>query len=166
MEKVRVGVIVNTHALKGEVKVKPFTDFVDKRFAKGSKLMIADRHDFINVRVKSYRESKGLLIVAFEGYDDINAIEKYKGCELFVAKAFLHELDEDEVYFHDLMECEVFDEEGNRIGAVEEVMETGANAVLRVNKKILIPFVHAFIKESDVKNKKIVINKVDGLLWK
>ena len=166
MDKVKVGVIVNTHALKGEVKVKSFSDFSDVRFAKGSKLMIAYRNEYINVRVKSCRESKCLLLVLFDGYEDINLIEKYKGCEIFVSKQFLHDLEEDEVYFHDLMECDVYDEDDNFIGKVEEVLETGANAVLRVNKKILIPFVKAFIKESDIENKKIVIHKVEGLLWK
>ena len=76
----------------------------------------------------------------------------------------LGDLEEDEVDFHDLMECDVYDEDDNFIGKVEEVLETGANAVLRVNKKILIPFVKAFIKESDIENKKIVIHKVEGLL--
>ena len=166
MDKVRVGVIVNTHALKGELKVKSFSDFDEKRFAKGSELLIHYHKEYIEVKVKSVRESKGMLLVLFEGLEDINLVEKYKGCELFVSKDNLHELEEDEVYFHDLMNCDVYDEENNFIGKVEEVLETGANAVLRVNKKILIPFVKAFIKDTDIPNKKIVIFKVEGLLWK
>lgn len=164
MDKIRVGVIVNTHALKGELKVKSFSDFDADRFAKGSKLLIEYRREIIEVVVKNARESKGFILVLFEGLEDINLVEKYKGCELFVLKEDLPELEEDEVYYHDLMGCDVYDEEGNHLGKVENVLETGANAVLRVNEKILIPFVKAFIKENDFKNKKIVINKMDGLL--
>ena len=164
MEKIRVGVIVNTHALKGEVKVKSFSDFDEQRFAKGSVLYISYHNELIEVVVKSARESKGLLLVLFEGYEHINLIEKYKGCELFIKSSDLHELEEDEVYFHDLMMCDVYLEDNTYLGKVEEVLETGANAVLRVNKTILIPFVKAFIKESDIENKKIVIFKVEGLL--
>lgn len=164
MEKIKIGVIVNTHGLKGELKIKSFSAFNDVRFQKGNHLMIAYRGEMIDVEVASSREHKGMILVVFKGLNDINLVEKYRECNIFINKEDLHELAEDEVYFFDLMDCEVYLEDGERLGVVEDVLETGANAVLRVNKKILIPYVRSFIKEADIKAKKIVIYKVDGLL--
>lgn len=164
MEKIKIGVIVNTHGLKGEVKVKSFSDFNDIRFCKGNYLMLAYHGELINLKINSSREHKGMLLLTFEGLNNIDQVEKYRDCELFIDKNDLHELDEDEVYYFDLMGCQVYLEDGSELGYVNDVLETGANAVLRVNDKILIPYVKAFIKEADIKNKKIVIYKVDGLL--
>lgn len=164
MEKIKVGVIVNTHGLKGEVKVKSFSDFNKERFAKGKKLFIEEANTFIEVKVHTYREHNGMVLISFENREDINLIEKYCRCDLYVSKADLHELEANEVYFYELMNCEVYDEEGNQVGVVEDVFDTGANAVLRVNQKILIPYVDAFIKEVDTANKKIIIHMMEGLV--
>lgn len=164
MDKIKVGVIVNTHGLKGELKIKSFSDFNDIRFHKGSYIYIKERNEYIEMKIKSYREHKGFVLVVFDSYEDINLVEKYKGLELYVDKEDLHDLEEDEVYYFDLIDCEVYEEDGTFIGNVEDVLETGANAVLRVNKKVLIPYVNAFIKETDIKNKKIIIYHVEGLL--
>ena len=164
MEKIKVGVIVNTHGIKGELKIKSFSDFNEKRFAKGSSLFIDDHGQDVEVKIKSYRDHNGIVLITLDGLEDINLVEKYRNCFVYVSKEQLHELEDDEVYFYELMNCEVFDEDNKRIGIVEDVFDTGANAVLRVNKKTLIPYVSAFIKEVDIKNKKIIINCVEGLL--
>lgn len=165
MEKIKIGIIVNTHGLKGELKVKSFSDFNEIRFQKGNHLFIEYRGEMIEVEVITYREHKGMVLITLKGLEDINLVEKYRECNIFINKDDLHDLEEDEVYFFDLMGCEVYLEDGELLGEVEDVLETGANAVLRVNKKILVPYVDAFIKDANIKEKKIVIYKVDGLLW-
>lgn len=164
MEKIKIGIIVNTHGLKGELKVKSFSDFNEIRFQKGNYLFIEYRGEMIEVEVITYREHKGMVLITLKGLEDINLVEKYRECNIFINKEDLHDLEEDEVYFFDLMGCEVYLEDGELLGEVEDVLETGANAVLRVNKKILIPYVDAFIKDANIEEKKIVIYKVDGLL--
>lgn len=165
MDIIKVGTIVNTHALKGELKVYSVSDFNKMRFKKGNELYISYRKQYEKVTVQSYREQKGMVFVSFVGLNDINMVEKYKNCDLYVDREDIEDLDTDEVYYHDLMNCEVYDEENNLLGNVEDILETGANAVLRVNKSILIPFVDAFIKDVDIENKRIVIHKMEGLLW-
>lgn len=164
MEKIKIGVIVNTHGLKGELKIKSFSDFNEIRYQKGNHLFIEYHGDMTEVEVATFREHKGMVLVSFKELLDINLVEKYRECNIFINKEDIHDLEADEVYFFDLMGCEVFFEDGERLGIVEDVLETGANAVLRVNKKILVPYVDAFIKDADIKAKKIVVNKVDGLL--
>lgn len=164
MEKIKIGIIVNTHGLKGELKIKSFSDFNEIRFQKKNHLFIEYRGEMIEVEVATYREHKGMVLITLKGLDDINLVEKYRECNIFINKDDIHDLEEDEVYFFDLMGCEVYLEDGELLGNVEDVLETGANAVLRVNKKILIPYVDAFIKDANIKEKKIIIYKVDGLL--
>ncbi len=164
MEKIKIGVIVNTHGLRGELKVKSFTQFNEIRFKKKQTIYIRYRDEDIPVCIQSVKEHKGMLLLTFENLLDINEVEKYKTSELYIDASDLHDLDEDEVYYFDLMGCSVEDQDGNVLGEVEDVIETGANAVLRVNQKILIPFVKTFILSFDVKEKRIVVQMMEGLL--
>lgn len=164
METIKIGVIANTHGLKGEVKVKSCSGFNEERFQKGKTLYLAFQNQMVEVKVQSYRENKGFVYVSFVGLQDINTVEKYKGSEVFINKDDIHALAEDEVYYSDLLDCEVFDEEKQLIGKVTDLLETGANVVLRINETILVPYVKAFVKEVDVENKKITIHVMDGLL--
>ena len=165
MKQIKIGALVNTHGLKGEVKVKPLTDFPDIRFAKGNTINVQYKETLIPVIIKNVRDQKGMLLICFEGYNDINQVEAWKGSALSVEEEQLHELEEDEAYFFELMNCEVLDEQKHLLGTVSEVIETGANAVLRVNgdREYLIPYVKAFVTDFDRENKKIRVKMVEGL---
>lgn len=164
MDKIKIGVIVNTHGLKGELKVKSFSDFNEIRFQKQSLLFVEFHNEMIEMQVDSFREQKGMVYITFKDLKDINLVEQYRNCNIYVNKDDIHELEADEVYYFDLMNCQVYLEDGELLGEVEDVLETGANAVLRVNKSILIPYVNAFVKSTDIETKKIIVYKVDGLL--
>lgn len=164
MKKIKIGTIVTTHGLRGELKIKSFSDFDEIRYQKGKQLFIQYHEEFLPVEVVKFRIHKGMVLAAFSGLENINAVEKFRNCDIYMNQEDRHELEDNEVYFADLKCCEVYFDDGSFLGEVEEVMETGANAVLRVKQKILIPFVAAFIKECDIEKKKIVVKKVDGLL--
>lgn len=167
MDEILIGTLVNTHGLRGEVKVKTLTDFSDVRFAKGKEIHIQYQSQLIPVTIQYSKWMKNLLLVKFKNINDINDVEKYKGCALSISKDSVHELEEDEAYFFELKNCHVFDEDGNALGIVEEVLETTANAVLRVSNEehsMLVPYVKAFIVSFDRENKKIVMRMMDGLL--
>lgn len=167
MSEINIGILVNTHGLRGEVKVKPTTDFVDIRFAKGKHLHVQFQGKLVDVCVESVKWAKQLLIVKFQDYDDINQVEAWKGSKLSISEDQLHELAEDEAYFFELQGCQVYDQDDTYLGDVSEVLETNANAVLRVNKdeqEFLVPYVKAFIREFNRDEKRIVINMMDGLL--
>lgn len=162
MEKVIVGQIVNTHGIRGELKVKVSTDFVEERFQKGAHLYIDHHGKTIDMVVASYRMHKGHVLVSFQGYQDINQVEKYKGCQLYADKND-DLLDDGEYYIGDLIGCEVYDR-GHFIGVIQEVQLYDHHDVLIVEgkQKISIPYVDAFVKNEDVKNKRMDVELIEG----
>ena len=143
MEKLKIGKIVGTHALKGELKIRSFSDFNDQRFVVGHKLYLNEIVDpFI---IKTVRVHKGNYLISFEGLQDINLVEKYIG--------------------DDLIGCQIINND-QEIGKVESVYFNGAHDVLTVqtaNKKIAIPYVDAFIENEDIENKKIFVHLIKGM---
>jgi len=167
MELVKIGVIVNTQGLKGTLKVKSFTDFKDERYRKGAQLFFLVKGEYLPVTVSSYREQKGLDYITFVEYNDINQVEKYRGCEIYFDKKLASDLEEDEFYFTELIGLDVF--VGDMfIGVCEDVREYPQSEIIVVSRKdqspVLIPFIKEFIAEVDKENKKIVVIEWDGLL--
>ncbi len=170
MEKwFNVGKIVNTHGIKGEVRVISKTDFADERYKKGNTLFLFKQgvHEPIELIVKTHRNHKNFDLLSFEGYDDINQIETFKGGMLKVPENQLGELDEDEYYFHEIIGCIVITDEGEELGKVKEILTPGANDVWVVTgkgKEYLIPYIEDVVKEIDVNEKRIMISPLEGLL--
>lgn len=167
MEQIKIGILVNTHGLQGEVKVKFTTDFPQQRFEKGNTILLEEKNGLKELVVERVRFNKGLLIVKFVGYDNINDVEAWKGSALRIAKEDIHELEEDEAYYFELKDCSVEDMSGTYLGNVSEVIETNANAVLRVKndeQEFLVPYVKAFVKDFKKDEKKIIIELMEGLL--
>ncbi len=165
MEYIRIGNIVNTFGIKGELKVQSQTDFVKQRFKAGNTLYILKDNKYVEMVVNTHRVHKGFVLVQFKDYEDINLVEKFKECDLFVSKESVHRLQKGQYYFFDLVGCEVYSEE-TLIGKVSEVLQ-GHQPVLRINangKDVLVPFVESFIKDVDIKEKKIVVNLIEGML--
>ena len=110
----RVGKIVNTHGVRGEVRIISTTDFVDERYAEGSRLFIdhPSLAQKLEVIVKSHRTHKNFDLLTFEGFDSIDSVEKFKGGSLLVAAEDLQELPEGEYYYHEIIGCNVVTEEG------------------------------------------------------
>ena len=172
MEWFNVGRIVNTHGIRGEVRVLSSTDFEEIRFAPGSKLAVLKKNEKkpIWVTVESSRKHKNFILLAFEGYNNINLVEPFKEGMLKVTKDQLEddELDENEYYYFEIIGCEVFSEEGERIGTVSDILQTGANDVWEIKapngKKHYIPYIEDVVKNIDVEEKKITIHVMEGLL--
>lgn len=167
--RLKVGKIVNTHALKGEVKVISSTDFPEERFATGSKLLIMRGNQIVKeVTVESAREHKGAYLVKFEEIKGIEEAEQLKNLQLRVDEQYLNELDEGEFYFYEIVGCEVFDENNNKLGEVTEILQTGANDVWVVKNDLgkdhLIPYIDDIVKSIDVENKRIEIELMEGLI--
>mgnify|MGYP002571412394 FL=1 len=165
METIKVGKIVNTRGLRGEVKIVPNTHFIHERFGEGALLYLGEER--CEVRVLRSRMEKGLVFAVFEGREDINRVEPFKGADVYADKSDPLLLAEDEVLYSDLMDCDVYTSEAVYVGRVVDVLETGAHAVLRVQREtdsVLIPFVHAIVASLDVDEKRIVIEEMEGLL--
>lgn len=162
----RVGAIANTHGIKGEVKVFPTTDDV-KRFDFLKQVFLDTGKEKLELEVEKVRYFKNLVIVKFKGIDNINDIEKYKGCDLFVTRENAVPLEEGEYYLADIMEASVVTEDGEDFGVLKDVLETGANLVYVVEhegKEVLLPVIPSCVKSVDVEEKRIVVHILPGLL--
>ncbi|MDN7244208.1 ribosome maturation factor RimM [Planococcus shenhongbingii] len=170
MEWFNVGKIVNTHGIRGEVRVLSRTDFPEERFAVGMKLGLfkPDAKKPIMVKIASHRQHKNFELLTFEGYPNINDVVEFKDSYLRIAEHDLTELEDHAYYHHEILGCTVFSTEGQEIGIVTEILETGANDVWEVTpksgKKHYIPYIEDVVKEIDVDEKKVVIDVLEGLL--
>lgn len=172
MEWYNVGRIVNTHGIRGELRILSTTDFEEQRFQVGNKLAAFGPDDKKPtwVVIKSVRRHKNFILLAFEGMEDINLVEHYKGGLLKVTKDQLEDdvLEENEYYHFEILDCKVFSEEGEEIGIVTDIFSTGANDVWEIKaksgKKHYIPYIEDVVKEIDVDEKKIIIHVMEGLL--
>lgn len=167
--RLKVGKIVNTHSLKGEVKVISSTDFEEERFKKGSKLLITRGNQLIReVVVQSYRNHKNFLLVKFEGIDSVEEAEKLKNLQIKIDSDEVGELEENEFYFHQIIGCEVFDENDKNLGEIIDILTPGANDVWVIKgengKEILIPYIEDVVKQIDIINKKVNIEVMEGLI--
>ncbi|MCM3337276.1 MULTISPECIES: ribosome maturation factor RimM [unclassified Paenibacillus] len=165
-----VGKVVNTHGIRGEVKVFPQTDFPDVRFAQGSELILQhpETQSTLSVTVERSRLHKNMYIVKLKQFDDINDVEKYKGWMLKVSEAQLVELPEDEYYYHEIIGCRVVSDEGEELGVIDEILAPGANDVWVVKpskgKPILIPVIDDVLLNVDIEGKVVTVHLMEGLI--
>ena len=166
---ISVGKILNFHGIQGEAKVgysKNQQDF----FCSLKEVFVLVNHEYKSLKIKSCRLNKTFAIVKFEGIDSINDLLQYKGALLFVEDSVIREnLDEDEFLIDELVGLSVFDNaDGKKLGFVIGVSNNGASDLISVktsSKKVcLVPFVKAIVPVVDIKNKKIMINNLEGLL--
>lgn len=166
-DRFQVGVITQTHGVRGEVKVYPTTSDV-KRFKKNMALILDTGKENIDLKVERVKFFKQFVILKFEGYDSIESIEKYRKKSLYVTRENAVKLKKDEYFIADLMGCKVFDDEGNEIGELTEVMQTGANDVYVVktsdDREVLFPAIKECVKEVNVEEGKVIVHVMDGLM--
>lgn len=153
----RVGKIVNTHGLKGEVKVMPSTSDVNN-FKRYGTVFI----DGVERAIEGVKFQKDRVILKIEGINSIDDAEKYKNKLIEVPREREPELPEDTFYVTDLIGIHVFDTEGKDLGPIYDVIETKNNDVywIREPKELLIPVLKAIVLDIDLENEKIVIRPV------
>ena len=168
MEKYfRVGVIANTHGIRGEVKVYPTTDDIN-RFKKLKKCILDTGKEYIDLNVESVKFFKNMVILKFKEYNNINDIECYKGKDILVSRDNAVKLEKGEYYIADILGAKVILEDGSEFGVLEDVMQTGANDVYVVktldNKEVLLPKIDECVKKLDIENRIVTVHIMKGLL--
>ena len=162
----KVGVITTTHGVRGEVKVFPTTD--PERFLDLEYVILDAGREMKKLEIRNVKFFKNLVILKFNGIDNINDIEMYKGRDLWVPREEAQELDEDEYYIGDLIGMEVVLEDNTHFGTLKDVMETGANDVYVVEtsdgEEILLPAIRDCILDVNVEEKRMTVHVLEGLL--
>ncbi|MCM1496945.1 MAG: ribosome maturation factor RimM [Clostridium sp.] len=162
----QIGVITSTHGIKGEVKVFPTTDD-NNRFKKLKECYIEYEGKMLPVMADGCRFFKNMVILRFEGIENINDVERYKKCKLFVDREHAVKLEADEYFIADLIGAEVVREDGSLLGRLTEILSTGANDVYVVNgtegKEWLLPAIKDCILNVDMEAGRITVRLMKGM---
>ena len=166
MEKqLQVGVISSTHGVRGEVKVFPTTDDVT-RFRQLKKVYLDTGREMLPLDIQNVKFFKQFAILKFKGIDNINDIEKYRGKSLMIDREDAVDLEEDEYFIADMIGIQVVSDEGEDLGILQDVMQTGANDVYVVEKdgeELLIPAIKDCILSVNVEEGKMEVHLLPGL---
>lgn len=166
-DMLQVGVITQTHGVWGEVKVFPTTDDVN-RFKKLKQVILDTGKETMPLEIQSVKFFKQFVILKFKGIDNINDIEKYKRCSLYVTREHAVPLEEDEYFIADMIGMEVCTEDGNIFGTLKDVIETGANDVYVIENaehgEVLVPAIKECIRSVDIEKEQMMIHLMDGLI--
>ncbi len=150
-----IGDVVNTHGIKGEVKIKSAVKHKNLVFKKNNIVKI----DNDVLTINTYRVHKDFDMISFKEINDINEVLKYKGKKLYIDK---EQIDNDVLFDEDYIGLEVY---SNRfIGIVDNIISNGKQDILVIKnetKKYLVPLIDEFVKSID---DKIIIEEIDGLI--
>ena len=161
---IKVGKIVNTHGVKGCIKCIPLTDDLE-RFEELE--YVYTEKDNIKRTIDDVWYQKGLVCLKLKDIDDMNKAESFKDTYISIVEDQLRVLPENSYYLFDLEGMDVYSNNGDYIGKISEVYQTGANDVYEVknNKNsYLIPAIKDVVKSVNIQDKKMIINIIEGLL--
>ncbi|HOJ80261.1 MAG TPA: ribosome maturation factor RimM [Clostridiales bacterium] len=163
----QVGKIVNTHGVKGEVKLLPLTDDIS-RFDDLERVFVESDGTMTRYDIQSVKYFKGMVIIKLAGIDDPETAAALKGCFALVDRENAVKLPEDTYFICDIIGCSVYDENGAYLGQVREVLQTGSNDVYAVRdetgREVLLPALKSVVRkvQPDLRRIDVVIPK--GLL--
>lgn len=160
MNKVYIGKIVNTHGIKGEIRLLSDFPFKDKVFVVGNNILVDD----IEYKINSYRRHKMFDMITLDGYNNINDVLFLMKKKVYFDKDKLV-LSDDEILDEDLIKFKVIDEDRN-IGKITEIfMASSTNKILRVEffYEVLIPYNSPIIKSIDKEKKEIHVSLIGGM---
>lgn len=165
-EYLRVGIVTKPHGIKGEVSVYPTTDDPD-RFS-GLETLLSEKNGVRREhRVESVKYFKGTVILKLSGSENMDDAEKLRSADLLIHRSQSSPCREGEYFVADLLEMEVFRENGEKLGTVKDVMTGGANPVIVVEKtdgkELLLPKIPSCILNVDVPNQKMIVYVLPGL---
>lgn len=167
MNLLEVGKIINTHGLKGEVKIVTWTDSPDV-FEDLEYVIIKSKKGDITLTIKGVKYQKNNIIVKFQELERIEDAEPLKNSVLYAPREMLGELPDGVYYIADLIGLEVFDDEGQKIGIIADVFSTGANDVYDIKregqKNLLLPVIDDVVLDVDIEGGKVTVHIMEGLL--
>lgn len=166
-ERFQVGIITSPHGVRGEVKVYPTTDD-PKRFKRLKQVILDTGKGDILLDIESVKFLKKFVVLKFKGMDTPEEMEKFRQKSIYVTRDNAVRLSKDEYFIADLMGMQVTDENGESVGVLREVLETGANDVYIIDmndgKELLLPAIKECVLNVDVEAGEMRIHILDGLI--
>lgn len=164
MDYTIVGQIINTHGIRGTVKVFPLTSDI-KRFKSLSRVYLGDQK--LELIVSSVSIKEKIVLVNFQEYDNINAISGFINSYLYVSDEDRVILPEDHYFIYDLIGCSVVDEENVELGRIIDVLQGFSNDVYVIDGKkgsFMIPAVKEFIKAVNITDRQVTVRPIEGMI--
>ena len=163
---ISIGKITNFFGIKGEAKIGYSNE---NQIKNAKKIYLLDDISKKELTVQNVRFHKNFAIMKFNEIDNINDLIEFKGQRIFISKKeALNKLDENEFLIQDLIGCQVYNENNEKIGEVVNISTNSSQDLLNIKNLIgqisLVPFVNEFFPIVDIKNKKIIIKPIEGLL--
>lgn len=162
-----IGQIVNTFGIKGMVKIKPFTDDI-RRFDDLKKVYIENNKSRKEYEIEEVKYHKEMVLIKFKGVETVEQAELLRNYYLKVKREDEPELDDGTFYIVDLLGLEVYSDEGNLLGKLEDIYNTGSNDIYVVKnelgKQLLLPSISDVIKDINLDEKRIVVHILNGLI--
>lgn len=167
--KISVGKIVNSHGIRGEVKFLPFTN-IEEMVKNLNEVFLYNpvTKKYLYSKVLNIKNLNRFFVLSLRGVKGVDEAKKMIGFQIFVEKDELPRLEEDEYYWYEILDAEVYYEDGEYAGKVVEVIQTGANDVISIEKndgykkeETLIPMTDYYIIEINKKEKIIKVRKIE-----
>ena len=162
-----IGQIVNTFGIKGMVKVVPYTDDI-QRFDKLKKVYLVAKKEKKEYEVEEVKYQKNMVLIKFKGINSIEEAENLRNQYLQIPREDAISLEEGSYYIADLIGMKVFTEEGENLGILEDIYNTGSNDIYVVKndlgKQLLLPAIQDVIKKIDLEEEKIIVHLMEGLV--
>ena len=166
-EYFEIGQIVNTFGIKGMVKIKPFTDDINK-FDKFKKIYIKKENTKKEYQIEEVKYHKQMVLMKLKGINTPEEADLLRGSYLIINREDEEPLEQGTYYMVDLLGSEVYTDEDVLLGKLEDIYNTGSNDIYVVKdelgKQVLLPAISDVIKNIDIKNKKITVHIVSGLM--
>lgn len=162
-----IGQIVNTFGIKGFVKVNPFVDDI-LRFDDLEKVYLRRNKEIKELQVEEVKYHKNMVLVKFKGIDKVEDAELLRNFYLEVDRENAIELEEGEYFIADLLGMNVLTEENEQLGKLEDIFNAGSSDIYVVKteegKQILLPAISEVVKEINLKENKIIVHLLEGLI--
>ena len=164
----KFGQIVNTFGIKGMVKVKPFTENTKKRFDNLKKVYIKNKNEKKEYEIEELKYHKQMVLIKFKGIENPEQANILRNSYLVIDRENEKPLEEGTYYIVDMIGLEVYTEEGEKIGNLEDVFNSGSSDIYVVKdelgKQILLPAIEEVIKKIDMKERKMIVHLIPGLM--
>ena len=162
-----IGQIVNTFGIKGMVKVKPFTDNIE-RFSNLEKIYIKNKSGQTEYKNQEVKYHKNMVLIKFEGIENPEQADLLRNSYLIVDRETEEPLEPGRYYIVDMIGLDVFTDENEYLGKLEDIYNTGSNDIYVVKnelgKQVLLPAIEDVIKNIDMDNKKVIVHLIPGLV--
>ena len=162
-----IGKVVRPQGLKGLLRILSYARSAESFLNVGTVLLKSDKQELVEYKISSLKAHKGVFLMKLEGLNSLGDAERYRGAEIFLKKDLLRREGDEDYFWFELIGLTVFLSSVRCIGTLKQIIPTGSNDIFVVKegkKEYLIPAIHGVVEKIDLKNKRIIIYEVEGLL--